>query len=85
MVPRLLPLTLSPDPQVTFGVVFSNTHLCYVTLKIYMTMIDLLVSWALMFGLFDLPGLCPPLQRHRTVYDLAAPIGSILPTVSIWN
>jgi hypothetical protein len=48
------------------------------TLKIYVTVIDLLVSWAFMFGLFDLPGLCSPMQGHRTVCDLAAPLGSVL-------
>jgi hypothetical protein len=48
------------------------------TLKIYMNVIDLLFSWAFVCGLFDLPGLCPPMQGHRTVCDLAAPLGSVL-------
>ena len=81
MVPRLLPLTLSPDPQVTFGVVFNNTQLHYLTLKIDLTVVDLLVSQPFTFG----PGQCPPIQGHRTVYDLVAPLGSILLTGSIRN
>lgn len=36
-----------------------------------------------MFGLIDLPGLCPPMQECRTVYDTAALVGSIL--LAVWK